>query len=367
MHLADEIEEYTKIAGNNHGCGSLPLRTLLRIEQLIKPPIMASAETGCGKSTIFLSRLSKTHKVFCLDDRGEGDGSSVEYFMKCPATSSENLEIIYGPTQLTLPKYEDHTPYDLVLIDGPHGYPFPDLEYYYFYPHLRIGGLLIVDDIHIPTIGRLADFISEDAMFELVEFIDTTAIFRRTDAPAFDPTGDGWWRQDYNRRRAPFSHEFYLADGKRRKPISFEHKYKWRTLFENNQLLNRLATKLFIKRLNWAEVISARSSAPITGSELKFQRKLLKIIQTSQYFDEMFYLDRNPQIKNSAWNPAFHYLLQGGFEGRDPGPNFSTENYLKNNPDAAASGLNALLHYEIQRQKEEKVLDFIVGGLFSKN
>lgn len=223
--LASEIAVYEKAAGFAHSAGSLPLRTLLRIERLLTGTTLASAETGCGKSTIFLSRISQKHKVFCYDDRDAGDASSVAYFMDCPATRKESLDLIYGPTQATLPRYEDHIPYDLVLIDGPHGFPFPELEYYFFYPHLKPGGLLVVDDIHIPTIGRLADFLSEDAMFEKVEFIGATAIFRRTDAPSFDPFGDGWWAQDYNRRRATFSKDLLLRDGRRRKPISFEGKF----------------------------------------------------------------------------------------------------------------------------------------------
>jgi hypothetical protein len=37
-------------------------------------------------------------------------------------------------------------------------------------------------------------------MFELVDIVnDNLAIFRRTGAPTFDPRGDGWWEQGYNR------------------------------------------------------------------------------------------------------------------------------------------------------------------------
>jgi predicted O-methyltransferase YrrM len=223
--LAMEIAEYEKTAGAAHSAGSLPLRTLLRLEHLLTGSSIVSAETGCGKSTIFLSRISDKHKVFCLDDRDEGEASSVAYFMNCPATRLENLDIVFGPTQSTLPRYAGHVPYDLVLIDGPHGFPFPELEYYFFYPHLKTDGLLVVDDIHIPTIGRLADFLCEDRMFEKLDFIGATAVFRRTDAPLFDPLGDGWWAQNYNRRRASFSKDLLLRDGKRRAPISFEGKF----------------------------------------------------------------------------------------------------------------------------------------------
>jgi predicted O-methyltransferase YrrM len=222
--IASEIGAYERDFGFAHSAGSMPLRTLLRIERLLTGSSIVSAETGCGKSTIFLSRIADRHKVFCYDDRGQKN-SSVDYFLNCPATRQDRLDLVFGPTQSTLPRYTDHLPYDLVLIDGPHGFPFPDLEYYYFYPHLKTDGLLVVDDIHIPTISRLADFLSEDRMFEKVEFVGSTAIFRRTDAPVFDPLGDGWWLQDFNRRRASFLKDIYLKDGKKRTPISFEGIY----------------------------------------------------------------------------------------------------------------------------------------------
>jgi predicted O-methyltransferase YrrM len=222
--LVAEIGDYERDFGFAHSAGSMPLRTLVRIERLLTGSSIVSAETGCGKSTIFLSRIADRHKVFCYDDRGQKN-SSVDYFLNCPATRQDRLDLVFGPTQLSLPHYAEHLPYDLVLIDGPHGFPFPDLEYYYFYPHLKTDGLLVVDDIHIPTISRLADFLSEDRMFEKVEFVGSTAIFRRTDAPVFDPLGDGWWLQDFNRRRASFLKDIYLKDGKKRAPISFEGIY----------------------------------------------------------------------------------------------------------------------------------------------
>src|ERR1700682_3267356 len=73
-----------------------------------------------------------------------------------------------------------------------------NLEYYFLYPHLETGALLILDDIHIPTVHNLFQFLRRDAMFELDEIVQTTACFKRTSAPTFDPFGDGWWRQNYN-------------------------------------------------------------------------------------------------------------------------------------------------------------------------
>jgi hypothetical protein len=81
------------------------------------------------------------------------------------------------------------------------------MEYWKVYPHLEPGGLLVVDDIHIPTIRRLFDFIREDDMFRLLETVGKTAFFERTNAPTFSPVEDGWWLQKYNTRRFPIPYE----------------------------------------------------------------------------------------------------------------------------------------------------------------
>jgi hypothetical protein len=209
------MDEYAAwdTTGREHADGStFSTPTLRQIEEYIASvDIENSAETGCGKSTILLSNYAKSHTIFAKDDRRMGDRSSVNFFIDCPLTKVDRITCVFGPTQRTLASYiNKHKPYDLVFIDGPHGFPFPDMEYYYFYPHLKPGGLLILDDVHIPTIGRLADFIAEDDMFEVVALVVATAIFRRTEAPPFDPRADGWWIQKYNRRRVSRKRDFFL-------------------------------------------------------------------------------------------------------------------------------------------------------------
>lgn len=155
-----------------------------------------SMETGCGATTLLLSHLSRAHTVFAMDD---GNGS-IGNTRTNPNFRAEVVSFVLGPTQRTLPGHFFETPLDFALLDGPHGYPFPDLEYYYVYPHLRPGALLVIDDVQIRSIHNLYAFLCRDRMFDRVGVTLTTAFFRRTDAPAFDPFGDGWWEQDYNRR-----------------------------------------------------------------------------------------------------------------------------------------------------------------------
>ena len=182
--------------------GSLRRPVLERIAALAGTrEIRNSAETGTGKSTLLLSHLSARHTVFTVDDSGAGDSLTV--VRDSPLLRREVVEFVVGPTQRTLPRHAFAHPLDLVMIDGPHGFPFAQLEYYFFYPQLAPGALLIVDDIHIRAVNDLFRVLRADAMFELVDVVRTTAFFRRSEAPTLDPLGDGWWLQRYNLKLLP--------------------------------------------------------------------------------------------------------------------------------------------------------------------
>jgi hypothetical protein len=180
-----------------HGAGSLSPSVLGGIARHADRlgPVHRSAETGAGKSTLLFSHLSSNHLVFAVD---AGNGS-VTKTKASPLLRPGGVTFVEGPTQLTLPRHTFPGSLQVVLLDGPHGYPFPDLEYYYFYPVIKTGGLLIVDDIQIPTIGRMFDIIKAGDMFRLLEVIENTAFLERTEAPLVSPTGDGWSLQGYNR------------------------------------------------------------------------------------------------------------------------------------------------------------------------
>lgn len=73
--------------------------------------------------------------------------------------------------------------------------------------------------------------------------------------------------------------------------------------------------------------------------------KDIDLIQRTGFFDTTWYLERNPDVKNSRIDPIKHFLLYGGFEGRDPSDKFSCEWYLDTNEDVRRSGMNPLVHY----------------------
>lgn len=78
----------------------------------------------------------------------------------------------------------------------------------------------------------------------------------------------------------------------------------------------------------------------------------LQLLSGSPYFDRDFYLAQNPDVKSSRVDPELHYLIRGGFEGRNPSSQFNSSYYLHQNKDVAESGLNPLVHYLRYGKKE---------------
>ena len=141
------VAEISKLPPDWHGVGSVSPRALQTIARHADQigAIHNSLETGSGKSTLLFSHLSSDHLVFAVDG-----GGSISQVKSSALFNMEAVTFVEGPTQVTLPQYQFTQNVQIALIDGPHGYPFPDLEYYYLYPLIEAGGLLLVDDIKIP-------------------------------------------------------------------------------------------------------------------------------------------------------------------------------------------------------------------------
>lgn len=75
-------------------------------------------------------------------------------------------------------------------------------------------------------------------------------------------------------------------------------------------------------------------------------------IAGSGLFDATWYLQTYPDVVESGMPPLEHYVRSGAFEGRDPGPDFSTIGYYVANPDIADTGWPALVHYVMYGKAE---------------
>ena len=143
------------------------------IERL--PPNGVTAETGCGLSTALLATVASSHVCFTLDDSEFGPLADM---LARVGGDLDTVKFIYGDTAATLPA----TPLpelDAVLIDGGHAFPYPVIDFHYLAMRLKPGGLLMIDDIWMPSVALLIDFLEKEAGWRRLDTSDSTASFEK--------------------------------------------------------------------------------------------------------------------------------------------------------------------------------------------
>lgn len=80
-----------------------------------------------------------------------------------------------------------------------------------------------------------------------------------------------------------------------------------------------------------------------------------RLIQKSGLFNEHYYLQNNPDVKESGMEAAQHFLLHGGFEDRNPSEFFDSAFYLNQYPDVKLANINPLLHYLLHGKNENRI------------
>jgi len=156
-------------------------------------PFRYSAETGCGGSTIVLSHASERHVAFAI----EGENRTITGLRNRDDFRSGNVIFVEGETRDTLPGYRFEGDLDLALLDGPHAYPLPQLEFAYLFSRIRVGGWLVLDDLQIPSVHELFQYLEKESFVVLEEVAARTAFFCRVRAT--EPGPDGWATQGMNR------------------------------------------------------------------------------------------------------------------------------------------------------------------------
>lgn len=89
----------------------------------------------------------------------------------------------------------------------------------------------------------------------------------------------------------------------------------------------------------WVRRRLSRTAA--TAEEVATAKELRK----SRLFDGVWYLSTYPEVAGTGLSPALHYLRHGAAEGKDPGPEFSTNHYTARHPLLARTKTNPLLNH----------------------
>ena len=163
------------------------------IDALPRP--LRSLETGCGLSTVVFALRDDEH-ICITPDASEPD--AVRRYCDANGIDLGNVTFHIEPSETVLPSLQA-TPRDLVLIDGSHAFPHVFIDYFYSASLLAVGGVLIVDDVHLWTGMILRSFLLSEPEWELeTEWDGRTAAFRKTR----ELTSRDWFDQPFVLRRS---------------------------------------------------------------------------------------------------------------------------------------------------------------------
>jgi hypothetical protein len=140
-------------------------------------PGQRTIETGSGLSTITLALTGAEHT--CIVPNAP-EVEKIRTYCEARGIDLSRVDFHLEPSERVLPKL-DTGPLDLVLIDGSHSFPQVFIDWFYTAHSLRVGGTLIVDDVHVWTGRVLRDFVAAEPEWEPIhEWAGRTAAFRKT-------------------------------------------------------------------------------------------------------------------------------------------------------------------------------------------
>ncbi len=153
-------------------------------------PSDRTVETGAGASTVIFAAAGATHTAISPVPR---EHQTIERYCQTHGIPTDRLEFIVGYSEEILPSYYSATPIDVAFIDGKHSFPYPILDWHYLCNSLKLGGLLVVDDVRAPAVEMLCRIMLADPGWRLEDVLDREAAsFRRLVEP---PPGDPWQDQ----------------------------------------------------------------------------------------------------------------------------------------------------------------------------
>jgi hypothetical protein len=132
-------------------------------------------ETGLGASTIVFAARRSRH--FCITPAADEIARMTAFCVE-NGVPTEQIHFVADYSELALPRLS-LPELDLALIDGRHGFPAPMLDWFYTAKHLKIGGRLIVDDVHLWPVQLLVEYLSSSDAWRIERVFSRTVAYIR--------------------------------------------------------------------------------------------------------------------------------------------------------------------------------------------
>jgi predicted O-methyltransferase YrrM len=152
-------------------------------------------ETGSGISTLVFALKQSDHTAI-TPNATEID--EIQDYAKANQIPLDRVKFVIEPSDRYLPDCEIKD-LDLVLIDGKHAFPWPIIDWFYTADRLKEGGILVLDDVQMPSVSILKDFITEDPRWQFVRSFGRRTLAVKKAAPAIHDVA--WHMQPYIIRR----------------------------------------------------------------------------------------------------------------------------------------------------------------------
>jgi Methyltransferase domain len=146
-----------EVDGQLHSDWRIDDETCLELKARLKPG-MKTLETGAGLSTIIFAGSGCQHTCILPDEKL---AYRVQDYCRSLSIDTSNVRFIISGSSDVIHQM-GRSAYDLILIDGCHGFPTVFVDFYYAAKALKTGGALIIDDLRIYTCDLVASFMQSD-------------------------------------------------------------------------------------------------------------------------------------------------------------------------------------------------------------
>lgn len=156
------------------------------------PPRARTLETGSGLSTTLFAALGTDH-ICCTP--GPEEAERIIDYCNAHELGVDGLHFELGSSHESLPRLQAiGVRIDLALIDGGHGFPLPVLDWFYAASMLDAGGMVLIDDIALPAVATLLDFVGRDPRWRRIGGSSKWVAYERTSG---GPLAEDWTAQPF--------------------------------------------------------------------------------------------------------------------------------------------------------------------------
>lgn len=179
-------------SGGTRRWDALPA-TLRYLQGNVRPG-MRTLETGCGASTVVFAARGAEHTSISPDAE---EHLRVKAYCSDLGVEAGGVAFVAGFSDLVLPELCTERLLDIAFIDGAHAFPYPAVDWHYVTRALKVGGTLLLDDVHIPAVAWVYRFMLSDPAWRIDAVLnDRTAVCTL----AAEPAPEDWTLQPFNDR-----------------------------------------------------------------------------------------------------------------------------------------------------------------------